>query len=73
MDFLEFAAFGLTQITGTSEFRIFKDRYNWWNMCIPCGTGRIDSVLWQGMNLIVSTDQGCVFIFDGFNSWTRIS
>jgi hypothetical protein len=72
MNFSEYRAFGFTQITSNSEFRIYKDRYSWWNMCIPVGTGKIISVVWQGENLIVSTDQNWTYLFNNFNNFTVI-
>jgi hypothetical protein len=71
--FKDYAAYGLTQIVGKAEFRIYKNRNDWWIMCIPCGLGDINSVNWQGQRLQVRTDKGNIFIFSDFNTWEWIN
>ena len=72
MTFSEFAQFGHTEITNGFNFRIYKNRYDWYAMCVPVGFGDIVSIMWQGANLIVRTDRGVTFIFDNFYSFYRI-
>ena len=71
--FQEFADYGLTEVLNSSAFRVYKNRYDWWVMCIPVNTGNINNIIWQGSRLHVRTDRGSVFIFSDFNEWERIS
>lgn len=72
MEFLEYAQFGLTEKVGNQSFNVYKDRWSPKIMCIPYGFGDVDSVLWQGENLIVRTDRGVTFIFRDFNDYIRL-
>jgi len=72
MNFLDYAQFGHTEITNGYNFRVYRNRYDWYAMCIPVGFGDITSVMWQGANLIVRTDRGVTFLFDDFYNFTRI-
>lgn len=72
MNFAEFRAFGLTEKRSTYEFRIYKNRYDFWNMSIPVGTGDITSIIWQGESLLVTTDKGWRYVFTDFNTWQAI-
>jgi hypothetical protein len=71
-NFKDFANYGYTQKLNASSFRVYKNRNDWWVMCIPWNTGDITSIIWQGLKLHVRTDMGYTFIFSDFNDWEWI-
>lgn len=71
--FKDFANYGLTEKMNSCTFRVYKNRNDWWTMCIPVNTGDITSIIWQGQRLHVRTDMGYTFIFSDFNTWEWIS
>lgn len=71
-DFNTYTKYGMTLKRDSTTFCVYRDRYNYSIMSIPYGFGEIESIIWQGVNLHVRTDEGVLFLFSDFYTYERI-